>query len=111
MIRKILFLASGSPFMVNALIGNLEKSGYEVISVGPNSRLIGKEQVPFDRDVHTSYSGLAYLSLFSHFNFNAKREIRKPSWAPNLSFFCAILQRALISQTVDSKALCAKRGA
>ena len=60
MIRKILFLASGSPFMVNALIGNLEKSGYEVISVGPNSRLIGKEQVPFDRDVHTSYSGLAY---------------------------------------------------
>ncbi len=48
MIRKILFLASGSPFMVNALIGNLEKSGYEVISVGPNSRLIGKEQGKFD---------------------------------------------------------------
>ena len=51
-------------------------------------------QVPLDRHAHTSYSGLAFLMLFSHFNFNAKREIRKPFWTPNLSFFCAILQRA-----------------
>ena len=45
--RKILFLGSGSPFIVNALKGNLTKAGYEVISVEPNSRAIGKTQGKF----------------------------------------------------------------
>ena len=48
MIQKILFLGSGSPFMVNALIGNLTKAGYEVTSVEPNLRLIGKMREKFD---------------------------------------------------------------
>ena len=48
MVQKILFLASGSPFMVNALIGNLTKAGYEVISAEPDLRLIGKKQGKFD---------------------------------------------------------------
>ena len=48
MIRKILFLGSGSPFTVNALIGSLTKAGYEVISVEPDLRLIGKKQGKFD---------------------------------------------------------------
>ena len=48
MVRKVLVLGSGSPFMVNALIGNLTKSGYDVISVEPNVRLIAKHQGKFD---------------------------------------------------------------
>lgn len=48
MSQKILFLGSGSPFMVNALIGNLTKAGYEVTSVEPNLRLIGKMREKFD---------------------------------------------------------------
>lgn len=48
MIRRILLLGSGSPFMVNALKENLTRADYEVISVEPNVRLIGKHQGKFD---------------------------------------------------------------
>ena len=48
MIRQILFLGSGSPFMVNAVIGNLSKSGYEVTAAEPNLRSLGRFQGKFD---------------------------------------------------------------
>jgi CheY-like chemotaxis protein len=34
--NKVLFLGSGSPFMMNAVMGNLSTSGYDVMSVAPD---------------------------------------------------------------------------
>ena len=31
--QKVLFLGSGSPFMVNAVLGNLSTAGYDVMSI------------------------------------------------------------------------------
>ena len=38
MTQKILFLGGGSPFMMKAVIHNLENAGYEVISVSPETQ-------------------------------------------------------------------------
>ena len=48
MIRKILFLSSGSPFMVNALIGNLTKAGYEIASAEMHIKGVSRYQGRFD---------------------------------------------------------------
>ena len=51
MIHKILFLGSGSPFMVNALIGNLTKAGYDVTSAELQARSLGRHQGKFDAGI------------------------------------------------------------
>lgn len=36
--QKVLFLGSGSPFMVNAVLGNLSTAGYDVMSAEARNR-------------------------------------------------------------------------
>lgn len=38
--QKILFLGSGSPFMMNAVMGNLSNAGYDVMSVEPKPETV-----------------------------------------------------------------------
>ena len=71
MIHKILFLGSGSPFMVNALIGNLKNAGYDVTPAEPQARTVGRHQGTFDaailflgdallihKDILTAFGGM-----------------------------------------------------
>ena len=40
--QKVLFLGSGSPFMMNAVLGNLSNAGYDVMSIEPEPATVRK---------------------------------------------------------------------
>lgn len=79
--NKVLFLGSGSPFMVNAVMGNLSKSGYDVLSVATDVASV--RTYGADHDIVVLYLGEA---LFSE-HFDVLRAVGEVGGAPNRLFF------------------------
>ena len=59
MTQKILFLGSGSPFMMNAVMGNLSNAGYDVLSAEPTEAAVRKNGA--DREIIVLFLGAARL--------------------------------------------------
>ena len=57
--NKVLFLGSGSPFMVTAVMGNLSKSGYDVFSVAADVASV--RTYGADHDIVVLFLGEALL--------------------------------------------------
>ena len=79
--NKVLFLGSGSPFMVNAVMGNLSKAGYDVLSVSTDVASV--RAYGADHDIVVLFLGSA---LFDEHE-DVLRAIGEVGAAPNRLFF------------------------
>ncbi len=79
--NKILFLGSGSPFMMNAVMGNLSSSGYDVMSVAPDEESV--RTYGADHDIVVLFLGPA---LFAEHE-DTLRAIGEVGAAPKKLFF------------------------
>lgn len=78
--NNVLFLGSGSPFMMNAVMGNLSKTGYDVMSVEPAAGSI--REYGADRDIIVLFLGEALLE-----RADVLTAIGEVGGAPNRLFF------------------------
>lgn len=79
--NKVLFLGSGSPFMVNAVLGNLSKAGYDVLSVAADVASV--RSYGADHDIVVLFLG---DELFEKY-MDVLRAIGEVGAAPNRLFF------------------------
>lgn len=79
--NKVLFLGSGSPFMVNAVMGNLSKSGYDVFSVAADVASV--RTYGADHDIVVLFLGEALLEK----HVDVLKAIGEVGAAPNRLFF------------------------
>lgn len=78
--NKVLFLGSGSPFMMNAVMGNLSKSGYDVMSVAADVSSV--QTYGTDHHIVVLFLGEALLA-----NDEVMRAVGEIGAAPSHLFF------------------------
>lgn len=79
--NKVLFLGSGSPFMVNAVMGNLSKAGYDVMSVAADVASV--RTYGADHDIVVLFLGPALFEKHE----DVLRAVGEVGAAPNRLFF------------------------